>query len=325
MKFVLCTIILTTVFFSYALESKNVFKVEDIQEYVIPDNKTVTEVENSFLGFLKIWVFHKLLSPVRPKEMPIVAKCMSGTDIGREFVLRLKKGHRFSLPYGRYKLYCTGRKIVWEEMISEQNRRRNLPDVELAVPPDCWSPGKERLITIYSYPQDALVNIRGRVVDQNGKGIPGVSVDGFPCVRDPYDVTWYPATTVSTGIDGVFEFAGIPPASLDLSVRFLLFGRVMKSTYDSERIFDFGWKVKNLPSDSNNLLVRGSVSLVSERNLKTLLPFGERLRTMNGNTNTDKLEFEDLSAILKKFPVSTNNVIYVGDIVLPDKKQQGKN
>ena len=33
----------------------------------------------------------------------------------------------------------------------------------------------------------------------------------------------------------------------------------------------------------------------------------------------------DLSNRIMNFPISTNNVIYVGDIVLPDKKQQGKN
>ena len=65
------------------------------------------------------------------------------------------------------------------------------------------------------------------------------------------------------------------------------------------------------------------IKLVSSANL---LPIIELATCMRNRMPIKMLKRSiDMNTVVKKFPVSTNNVIYVGDIVLPDKKQQGKN
>ena len=59
--------------------------------------------------------------------------------------------------------------------------------------------------------------------------------------------------------------------------------------------------------------------LISDANLKELRPFVDRLRMINSKMGKDKLGFSDMSSVFRQLPVSTNNVIYIGDIVLSNE------
>ena len=303
-----------------AIDHGNIFVVKDIQQYIVPTSKKIKGLEDSIFSLSKKLVIHKLVSPQTADEILIEAKCVSGEKCGDKFMFRLKKGGHFSLPYGRYKLLCPNYELTYEEMASEQNRQRSLPGAELPVPPSNWMPRKERPIKLYIYPKDSLVDIRGRLVNQEGKGVSNVSIRGAPYVNDPNNIAWYPDVEITTDATGQFEFKNIPPASLDLAARFLLFGRIMKPSYNSERIFDFSWRILGFSSKFETNHLRFKTPLISDRNLRDLLPFADKLRMLNDRMGEDKLGFVDVSGILKKLPDSTNNVIYVGDIVLPEKR-----
>ena len=165
-----------------------------------------------------------------------------------------------------------------------------------------------------------MVTIRGRLVDSTGNGVSGVSVKGGPNANDPYDAVWYLDSETLTGEAGAFEFKDIPPASLDLAVRFLLFGRIMKSAYDSERLFDFSWWIDKTPKSCTATRREFKVPLISEQNLRPLLELSTHLRKINAMSDKETFRFIDENMVLQKLPVSTNNVVYVGDIVLPEKE-----
>ena len=301
---------------TFTHEKTNKFVVDDIQAYTIPTSQDISTLEEVDSSNLMMWRIHKLVSPRKLDGIVLDFSFTNNMSRLMPFRQNLRKRCYFTLPFGQYKVSNQDYEVTLEEMVSDNNRPRKVSDAELLVPPGYWLPRKERPIRIFCYPKGTLVTISGRVVDSSGTGIKGVCVKGCPDVNDPYDIAWYPTIETSTDETGTFRFKNIPPASLDLLVRFLLFGHLMKPSYDSERLFYFDYHIDRLPPQYTRERRHFVVPLISERNLKAILPFANKIRALNSRMKKHMFELASEKEIRTKIPISTNDVIYVEDILL---------
>ena len=262
-----------------------------------------------------------LLMPRQPEGMNLEVVEASGQSAER-LVVPLKAGREFTLDPGIYRLSCPGYALTIEDRLSDSNRRLSVANSTLRVFSSSKGGSVKRHLTIYCYPLDTLVTVCGRVVDALGNGICGIELQGHPVTRDENDVMWHEQVFTKTDENGNFRFENLPPASLDLAVRFLLFGSVMKASFPSEKIFDFSISVKPHSSSLQTQRVRVSVPLISKRNLTDIRYLAERIRGTGVSQDESGIRFVDEKRPLAKLPDSTNNVVYVGDIVM-EKNDRG--
>lgn len=314
--------IIMLTFSVYAQNLENRFVIKDIQMYAVPTERDVLEAKDKMFGFARKLMFHHLVSPRKLKSIMVDIVCQDGEDKGAMRTIELHRNRTFTLPHGRYKLMRHGYHLIIEEMINDQNFIRMGAERCLSVPEESWQPRKERSIRIFCYPDINMVTIRGRIVNKKHEGVPNIVINCHPEIADTREATRYIDMETQTDQSGAFEFKDIPPASLDLAVRFLLFGRMMKASYNSERLFYSKLFFKDYAVNHTEMKHKLTIPLVTADNLKELRVFADGLRSLNETLDDNKLDFIDEKTALDKLPVSTNNVIYVGDIVLPGKKRQ---
>ncbi len=288
--------------------------IDNVSEYCVPDEKSVAEVSNSLVGHFRGWIAHSLLMPKRPKGKKLkLADEMSG----RTYEMPLERGASIKLPEGTYRVRCDGYGLTIEEFLSECNRKLSMKG-SVRIPNTYGRSNQSVHIKCFLYPIGSLVEIRGKVANTEGKGIPNVTLKGCPMIIDETDAKWHEAKTVQTDADGAFAFRGLAPASLDLAVRYFLFGDVMKASFDSEKIFSFSFYVDEFPLGySKPSKSPVSVPLISERNAVELRTLANRIRSLGIPKDGGEFSFVDEDVALKKLPASTNNVIFAETIVLP--------
>ena len=93
----------------------------------------------------------------------------------------------------------------------------------------------------------------------------------------------------------------------------------MKASFPSEKVFQFEITKKSDLSLPWSVRKRITVPLVSEHNLDGLLRIAKQIRAVASLQNAGVTKFVDEKEVLSKLPTSTNNVIYVGDIMLEKK------
>lgn len=259
----------------------------------------------------------RLLMPRRPSGRSLEIKDLTEGSVNRQ-VVALKSGSEFALAKGVYQLSSPGYALTIEERLSDSNHRLSVANSTLRV----FSPSKgnsiRRHITVYCYPLNTLVTVCGRVVDAVGNGVCGIELQGQPVTRDESDVMWHETIVTKTDENGIFKFKNLPPTSLDLAVRFLLFGRVMKASFPSEKIFDFSISIKH-NSSFQTQREQVSVPLISKRNLSDVQYLAGQIREVVMLQKDAANRFVDEKRVVSKLPISTNDCIYVDDIVIAKK------
>ena len=283
-------------------------------EYCHPSESKMIEIEESYKNYPKIWTAVKLLMPQNNPEVKIEAKGI-GPFVGKNHFFLLNNKNQVILPNGMYKLECLTHDIYWGELYCENLFVKK--DQILRVPCGWFSVNEhKRFLCVYCFEKGSFVNVSGRIIDDNGNGIGNIKVS---CSLDvDGDRIFWDKIDVKTDKNGGFFIPNLPPASIDRVVYCLLYGN---SKYG--RSLGLGLLQAKLEIGAGN--VSNRIYLVSEKNLLKIRPLAARIRSYGPMGGAKGYQYVDEQIALKKFPVSTNNVIYVGDIVLPDKKQQGKN
>lgn len=297
--------------------SRCVIVIDEVSEYKI--EKRQESWLMSKLKNIASWQSEgdRLLMPQRPKGRILAIK--GGTKGAvRQQVVPLEAGSEFALDKGTYQLSSPGYALTIEERLSDNNHRLSVANSTLRVFSSSKENASKRHITIYCYPLNTLVTVCGRVVDAMGNGVCGVEVQGQPVTRDEHDAMWHETLTAKTDEKGAFKFENLPPASLDLAVRFLLFGRVMKASFPSEKVFDFSISIKH-GSSFQTRREPVSVPLISARNLPDIQHLAGQIRKVGQLQKDTNHRFADEKSVLSELPISTNGCVYVGDIVIEKK------
>ena len=299
-------------FYPYMVFSSK-FHVKGSVEYYHLLESEMTEIEESYKNYSKIWTHVKLLMPQSNPKIKIEAQGI-GSSTGENHFFFLDNKSHVTLPKGMYKLECLTHDIYWGELYSENLFVKK--DQILRVPCGWFSVNENnRFLCVYCFERGSFVNVSGRVIDDNGNGVGGIKVSCSLNV-DEDKVSW-DKFDAKTDKDGKFLILNLPPASIDRVVYYLLYGN---SKYG--RSFGLGLLYANLEIGIGNTSSR--FCLVSEKNLRKVRSLAARIRSYGPMGGAKGYQYVDEQIALDKFPVSTNNVIYVGDIVLPDRKQQAK-
>ena len=326
--FLTCVCILVSMqLYSSSADEKSSFLITEIRDYHVPTDTEITEVAKSFQNRISPkWGANKLVMPKTPTNLNLkiirIDTSRNGkTNFVEEF--RAYKGCRFSLGNGTYRLLNDHHVLKIEERISDNTSSISVTDSIIRVPSGIGAikNDKQRRIAIYRYPLNSVVTLQGRIVDEKGQGIPNINIRGTPRCMDRYDVMCHEAIYVTTDGTGKYEFHNLSPASFDLAVRYFLFGRIMKDTFPSEKIFDFSISTRYLDEEHRkNIWKRVSVPLITQNNYDGLEKTAAAIRKLAVGSSMELILSANQDAIKKTLPVSTNNVIYVGDIILPNPK-----
>lgn len=233
-------------------------------------------------------------------------------DSGNTRYFSLSHTNHFELGKGIYKFETLQCDILLGELIEERLFIYSTPVI--TVPASHSSVYRPRRLFILCYPPKTFVSIRGRMIDVCGNCISGLDVTCQPLNRTEWAVHEYMET--KTDHNGCFMFEGLPPASMDAVVHLLLYGKGNRNNFGKTSVLN----ARIFPAENPALFK--DIKLVSSANL---LPIIELATCMRNRMPIKMLKRSiDMNTVVNKFPVSTNNVIYVGDIVLPDRKQQAK-
>lgn len=302
------------------------FFITDIKDYAEPTDAEITEMSKSLLNVISVqFGANKLVKPRTPASVKLkIMHIDTSKNMMASFAkdIQTGKGCSFSLKPGCYRFECDGYKLKIEERISDSTSLITVADSIVSVPHGGNAVRCNRLrhITIYRYPVAAMVTLKGRVLDERGHAMANVKVNGSPICMDEYDVMCHEEIYATTDEEGTYEFRNLSPASFDLAVRYLLFGRVMKASFPSEKIFHFTVSTQVSDSSRSNGFRRIQIPLITQNNLSGLRKTAKAIREMAATTTMNQYFCTDMSRPEKTLPVSTNNVIYVGDIVLPAKE-----
>ena len=258
----------------------------------------------------------QFFSPIKNVDVDIVLYKLSGRGKEKR-VLNLKTASRLSLSQGEYRFECSRYDLALAESHGDQGWCiRADAIIQIASDSVVGDGNKVRQICIMCYEKGSRVAVCGRVVNSRGRPVGNVRVVGEPltlCNRD-----YHKSVYKKTDENGVFEFVNQPPASLDIATYYLLTGERTSSLIESgDKVMDF----RVVAGEGNNVAV-ATIPLLSESNFPLLRDLTEQIKKSLPDNVIKLLQHKKVGAHL--FPVSTNNVIYVGDIVLPDKKQQSK-
>ena len=293
--------------FSRASELAQTVEICVAQEYAVPSFEDILNLQKKLRGYNEKLALIRLIAP---KNSTGGVLTVEHIKTHKRHIVSLQKGTQIRLEQGSYRLLRDGYHVIVGE---ERNGIHMRSDQSLYV-------GKPNTSTqrlyLYCYPTNVLVTVRGRVLDyKTGKGVAGVAICGQPVPIG--ENAWYSLSETKTDSFGFFEFINVPPASFDVVVRFLLFGKIMHPAYNSENLFNYSVCVKPLSSDKAYSITRRDVPLISERNLNELSLFMRNLQMSEATIKKVGFKVGDESISLSQLPTSTNSVIYVPDIILP--------
>ena len=253
-------------------------------------------------------------------------------DDGKTYIYNLRREKRFDLPQGAYRITCD------KYDVSVVERRRELDCVinreavfySYLRGSGCLGYNGCRKLEVLFYPKNSSITVRGRVVDNNGTPIKGIEIWGEPVLNS--DAYYYntkksdgsSTDKTLTNTSGEFVFENQPPAAVELGVYYLLTGKRTKPMQcEGEVVFDFDIQVPGYyPCGSFGCRKEyyKKIPLISAANLTALRKVAEKLRSAMPEEARQQLDKMRKDPIV--LPVSTNNVIYVGDIVVYKDKEK---
>lgn len=318
-------IVVSIQLFSDTKSESVTFRITDIRDYHVPNDAEIDEISRAFMNRVTPkWSAGKLVMPKTPDDMKLKIVRIDAPKKGKMYYekeFRATKGCTFALERGTYRLLNDNHVLKLEERISDSTSSISTMDSIVRVPSGIGAIRDERrrCITIYRYPLNSMVSLKGRVVDESGNGLSNVRLRGIPRCIDRYDVMCHETVYATTDAAGRYEFTNLSPASFDLAVRYLLFGQVMKDSFPSEKIFEFSIATQGLRTQKS-IWKRVLVPLITQNNLEGIEKTASAIRKLAAGSAME-LDFAAKQGPIKNaLPVSTNNVIYVGDIVLPKPK-----
>ena len=230
----------------------------------------------------------------------------------KTYTFNLRKTNRIVLPEGKYRLECEKYEISLAEAYGEHAWCiKPTPLIQAGSDSNAERKTQARKIRIMCYDKGTRICIRGRVLDALGNPIRNSRVIGQPLTLADQD--YHQAIYRQTDDKGQFEFTDQPPASLDVASYYLLTGEITSPLVETgDKVFEFRVTV-----GSGTNLTSIVIPLISENNLPALRFLAEEIRSSLSDDAKDLLSCKEMA--FPCFPISTNNVIYVGDIVLPEK------
>ncbi len=267
-------------------------------------------------GSLSRQTLKKYFSQEKSADVDIVVSKLSG-ETGGKHMFNLSTVSRFSLSKGEYRFECSKYDLAVAELYDTRGWCI-LADavIQVASNSTVRKDDKVRRICIMCYEKGSRVAVRGRVVNSQGLPVGNIRVVGQPLTQS--DCDYHKSIYKNTDENGFFEFDNQPPASLDIATYYLLTGaRTSPLVECGDKVLDFRVTVKR-----GEDVTFTTIPLLSEFNFPLLHDMTERIKMFLPDKAICLMQQKKEE---KPFlPVSTNNVIYVGDIVLPDRKQQVK-
>lgn len=278
----------------------------DASESVVPD--WLTGVGGAGLFRFSL---HKVWERRRGVDANVTVRNVKGGE-GRTF--NLKRGRRLNLPAGRYRVTCD----TYDISVAERQGER-----EFCISRESVFDAGSGAVDVLFYPKGSSVTVKGRVVDAKGRPLAGVEVYGTPDLQS--DAYFYnnrktdgsPSCKTRTDADGVFVFENEPPAAVELGVHYLLTGKTTRPMQsEGEVALDFCIHIPGYCSELSREdgEFRRKVKLLAAANLPALRKVAEKLRA--SATGEVARWFEEEGRRPVALPASTNNVVYVGDVVV---------
>lgn len=253
---------------------------------------------------------------------------------GKTYTYNLKRKKRFNLPEGGYRLSCDKYDVSVVECKGELNYSINRENVFYSyVNGNSVYTGYRgcRRLEVLFYPKGSSVTVKGRIVDENKHPIVGVEVCGSPKLQSEADSYYYcskksdgsSTDEAITNANGEFVFENEPPTAVELGVFYLLTGKSTKPMQRAGEVaLEFCISVRGykFPSPSGYYIGHYYVPLLSASNLPALRKVADKLWSYmpeDGKATLNKMKVDAIA-----LPVSTNNVIYVGDLVVRKDEAQ---
>ena len=254
----------------------------------------------------------RMFMPKQDVNVNVIARQIDCIE-KKTYTFNLKNPNRIVLPKGKYRFECEEYEISLAEAYGEHAWCiKPAPLIQAVSDSAADRRTQVRKTRIMCYDKGTRVCIRGRVLDTLGNPIRNSRVIGQPLTLADQD--YHQAIYQQTDDEGQFEFPDQPPASLDVASYYLLTGEITSPLVEiGDKVFEFRVTVG---SDTN--LTSTTIPLVSENNLPALRFLAEKIRVALSDDAKDLLSRKGMA--FPYFPISTNNVIYVGDIVLPEKR-----
>ena len=307
-KLIICTMFLSVVHCCKC----DVIEINGYIQYA-PKDKLLEmksmELSNGGLSRKKLQQFFHL---TKSADVDIILHKLSGG--GKEkCAVNLKTTSRLSLSQGQYRFECSKYDLALAELYCDQGWCIRSDTIIQIAPDSVVGKGnKIRRICIMCYEKGSRIAVCGRIVNSRGSPVGNARVIGQPLTQSDHD--YHKAIYKKTDENGVFVFVNQPPASLDLATYYLLTGeRTFPLVECGDKVIDF----RVVAGEDDNVAV-ATIPLLSESNYPILHDLTERIKMSLPNDVIKVLQQKKVKDHL--LPVSTNNVIYVGDIVLPDKK-----
>lgn len=287
------------------------FLLDATLEHMPPQEGLVSSIEKNDTDYTGVRTLIRLLTPQRHPDVRVRIKRI-GDSSGNSCLVNLRETRQLTLPDGQYSIDSPTHDIYFGEMYHESVY---VKDEQLLRVPCGWFAANEnsRYLRMFCFPKGSLVDVTGRVVDSRGKGLNDVRIECSLLFDD--DNLFWDGFAAKSGKDGKFLIRNIPPASIDRVVFCLLYG-----TPERGPSFGTGIFYANLKVETGELKSHKRICLVSERNLSEVIPLAARIRSYGPIGGPNGFQYVDEDRALRAFPISTNNVIYVGDVVLPAKE-----
>lgn len=252
----------------------------------------------------------------------------------KTYVYNLRKKKRFNLPMGTYRIECDKYDVSLVEKRRELDYVINREAIFYSYVRDSGYLGFEgcRQLDVLFYPKDSSIKVQGRVVDDKGNPMADVEVWGEPVlISDAYCYDTQKKDGRSTyktltNANGVFVFKNQPPAAVELGVYYLLTGETTKPMQrEGEVVWNFdiqipGYYPCGAPECRKEFYQK--IPLISADNLPALREVAEKFRS--AMPEDARRQFDKVRKNPIVLPVSTNNVIYVGDLVVRKNKDSEK-
>lgn len=309
--------------FAVEIEMKGIMQY-DVSDSVIP----------VWLKHIDNWgLFRCALHKVWERSVGVDADvAIQNLEDGKTYIYNLRREKRFNVPQGAYRIKCDKYDVSVVERRRELDYVINREAVFYSYLRDSGYLGYNgcRRLEVLFYPKNSSITVRGRIVDNNGCPINGIEIWGEPVlISDAYCYNTKrfdgsSAYKTLTNTSGEFVFENQPPAAVELGVYYLLTGKRTKPMQcEGEVVFYFDIQVPGYyPCGSFGCCKEyyQKIPLISAANLPALRKVAENLRSAmpeEARQQFDKMRKDPIA-----LPVSTNNVIYVGDIVVSKEKEK---
>ncbi len=258
-------------------------------------------------------VLKSMLIPRKNPDVDIYARKIDGSD-RKSYRFNLKAKQKISLPKGTYRFECTTHDISIA-------KRHNGDGWCIQSKPVVQIPETNAVtikIRVLCYSKGSRISLRGRLVNVYGQPLPNHEIYGQPLMSCRNDNDFHQSAKSRTDAFGRYEFSDLPPASLDIAVQYMLMDarRCSSLTASGDKVLNFA-----ITAQKDGCTVSTNVPLLSAGNLVGVQHISKRIwEALPTEMKANITKAKPISS--PHIPVSTNNVIYVGDIVLPGKKRQ---